>query len=152
MIYPIVDFIIRWFSKFSRKTKDTTSYQRASLRTFMKALKYGGYSEGGFVGNSIVGCRIISFRTAVQLHNEKNWIVNVVADKKYQHLTTQSPAFNPTIRVLSNDIRRAQKAKIVEQCKLQWSKSPRDNASNIITQSHIVKFVDKEFGQRTGML
>jgi len=116
--------------------KSTKDIQLESLDNFMEALGYGrewSFQEGDESYFSLWGgnkhCKILSFNTAVKLHNGfyTEW------HQKY---------FNPPFDTINiYEYNKAQYAKIVKVVKLQYSKKKKE----IKVQSDIVTFVKPEY-------
>lgn len=127
-------------------TKNTTLLQFESVRTFMRHLGYHAYQEGRFYRaegmQGVQGCEVISYRTAVRLHNEHVWL--------YIDPFWVAPKFNPSLRVRVTAQSAANQHRVLYKCKQQLVE--KFGEPTIKTQSHVVHFADRGYAKATGLI
>ncbi len=115
---------------------DTSYIQTVSVVEFAAALGFEFHHykwNNQYWFSRTRGMEIVSMNTLIQLHNSM-WF-ETGEDGYY------SPERFMDMKISKYMLQRALASKIVETCKQQYSKKNK----RLITQSHMVKFVDKDY-------
>lgn len=136
---------LKWLFR-KATTKNTTQLQFESVRVFMRHLGYDSYQDGRFYRANgqphVKGCEVVSYRTAVRLHNERVWV--------YIDTFWVAPKFNPKMHVRLTSHHIANRNRVLHKCKQQLVEKHGEHS--IKTQSHVVHFADRGYAKATGLI